>query len=109
MIILEKPYVSAPLVAYLEEKQIPVLHNDMAAQLTAEGHRLNLLDDQQFVEQYQQKGQLYAVSENALVWLYAQLPESELVKKVKILKDKAAFRRICQQIYPDFYYKEVEM
>ena len=109
MIILEKPYVSAPLVAYLEEKQIPVLHNDMAAQLTAEGHHLNLLDDQQFVEQYQQKGQLYAVSENALVWLYAQLPESELVKKVKILKNKAAFRRICQQIYPDFYYKEVEM
>ena len=109
MIILEKPYVSAPLVAYLEEKQIPVLHNEMAAQLTAEGHHLNLLDDKQFSEQYLKKEQLYAVSENALVWLYAQLPESELVKKVKILKDKVAFRRICQQIYPDFYYKEVEM
>ena len=109
MIILEKPYVSAPLVAYLEEKQIPVLHNDMAEMLKQQGHCLNLLDDQQFVEQYQQSGKLYAVSENALVWLYAQLPESELVKKVKILKDKAAFRRICQQIYPDFYYKEVEM
>jgi hypothetical protein len=109
MIILEKPYVSAPLVAYLEEKQIPVLHNDMAEMLKQQGHCLNLLDDQQFVEQYQQSGKLYAVSENALVWLYAQLPESELVKKLKILKDKAAFRRICQQIYPDFYYKEVEM
>ena len=109
MIILEKPYVSAPLVEYLEEKQIPVLHNDMADVLTQQGHRLNLLDDQQFVEKYLQTKKLYAVSENALVWLYAQLPESELVKKVKILKDKAEFRRICQQIYPDFYYKEVEM
>ncbi len=109
MIILEKPYVSAPLVAYLEESQIPVLHNDMAEVLKSKGHHLNLLDDNQFVERYKQNGQLYAVSENALVWLYAQLPESELVKKVKILKDKAAFRRICQQIYPDFYYKEVEM
>ena len=109
MIILEKPYVSAPLVAYLEEKQLPVLHNDMADLLKQQGHRLHLLDDQQFVEQYNQTGKLYAVSENALVWLYAQLPESELVQKVKILKDKAAFRRICQQIYPDFYYKEVEM
>ena len=108
MIILEKPYVSAPLVAYLEEKQIPVLHNDMAELLNQQGHRLNLLDDKQFVEQYRKAGSLYAVSENALVWLYAQLPESELVQKVKILKDKAAFRRICQQIYPDFYYKEVE-
>ena len=109
MIILEKPYVSAPLVAYLEEKQIPVLHNDMAEVLKQQGHKLNLLDDKAFVEKYEQSHQLYAVSENALVWLYAQLPESELVKKVKILKDKAAFRRICQQIYPDFYYKEVEM
>ena len=109
MIILEKPYVSTPLVAYLEEQQIPVLHNDMAEVLKQQGHQLNLLNDQQFVENYQKTKKLYAVSENALVWLYAQLPESELVKKVKILKDKAAFRRICQQIYPNFYYKEVEM
>ncbi|MBQ5958743.1 MAG: ATP-grasp domain-containing protein [Bacteroidales bacterium] len=109
MIILEKPYVSAPLVAYLEEKQIPVLHNDMAELLKQQGHQLNLLEDQQFVEKYQQTQKLYAVSENALMWLYAQLPDSELVKKVKILKDKAAFRRICQKIYPDFYYKEVEL
>ena len=109
MIILEKPYVSAPLVDYLEEKQIPVLHNDMAEMLKQQGHQLNLLNDRQFVERYLQTKKLYAVSENALVWLYAQLPESELVKKVKILKDKAEFRRICQQIYPDFYYQEVEM
>jgi hypothetical protein len=109
MIILEKPYVSAPLVAYLEEKQIPVLHNDMAELLKQQGHQLNLLEDRPFVEKYQQTQKLYAVSENALVWLYAQLPDSELVKKVKILKDKAAFRRICQKIYPDFYYKEVEL
>jgi len=81
----------------------------MASLLTQQGHKLNLLNDEQFVEKYQQTGKLYAVSENALVWLYAQLPDSELVKKVKILKDKAEFRRICQQIYPDFYYKEVEM
>ena len=109
MIILEKPYVSAPLVSYLEAQQLPVLHNDMAETLKQQGHKLNLLEDQQFVEHYQQTQKLYAVSENALVWLYAQLPQSELVRKVKILKDKAAFRRICQQIYPDFYYKEVEM
>ena len=109
MIILEKPYVSSPLVAYLEENAIPVLSNEMSQQLTAQGHKLNLLDDTSFVERYNKTGMLYAVSENALVWLYAHLPESELVQKVKILKDKAAFRRICHEIYPDFYYKEVDM
>ncbi len=108
MIILEKPYVSAPLVAYLESHCIPVLRNEMATQLVSQDHKLNLLDDEQFIEQYKQTGKLYAVSENALVWLYAALPQSELVQKIKILKDKAKFREICHQLYPDFYYKEVE-
>jgi len=109
MIILEKPYVSAPLVSYLEEKKIPVLKNEMSEYLTKQGCGLNLLNDNEFIEKYQQTGKLYAVSENALVWLYAHLPESNLVNKVKIVKDKAQFRRICQQIFPDFFYKEVEM
>ncbi len=109
MIILEKPYVSEPLVAYLEENGIPVLNNEMAQQLASEGKKLNLLDDTQFVEKYNESGKLYAVSENALVWLYAHLPQSELVQKIKILKDKARFREICHKLYPDFYYKEVEM
>ena len=109
MIILEKPYVSAPLVEYLEKSQIAVLKNEMAELLTKQGHRLNLLNDMEFVEQYKQTGKLYAVSENALVWLYPHLAGSELVEKVKIVKDKAEFRKICAKIFPDFYYKEVEM
>ena len=109
MIILEKPYVSAPLVEYLEKSQIAVLKNEMAELLTKQGHRLNLLNDVEFVEQYKQTGKLYAVSENALVWLYPHLAGSELVEKVKIVKDKAEFRKICAKIFPDFYYKEMEM
>ena len=109
MIILEKPYVSEPLVSYLEQLRIAVLKNEMSELLVEQGRRLNLLNDKDFVEKYNQTGKLYAVSENALVWLYAQLSESELVEKVKIVKDKAQFRRICAKIFPDFFYKEVEM
>ena len=109
MIILEKPYVSAPLVEYLEKSQIAVLKNEMSELLAKQGHKLNLVNDKEFVEQYQQSGKLYAVSENALVWLYPHLAGSELIEKVKIVKDKAEFRKICAKIFPDFYYKEVEM
>ena len=109
MIILEKPYVSAPLVEYLEKSQIAVLRNEMSELLVKQGYKLNLLNDNEFVENYQQSGKLYAVSENALVWLYPHLAGSELVEKVKIVKDKAEFRKICAKIFPDFYYKEVEM
>ena len=109
MIILEKPFVSEPLVNYLEESGLPVLKNEMAELLVKQGRRLNLLGDKEFVAKYNETGKLYAVSENALVWLYANMPDSELVEKVKIVKDKAAFRRICQKIFPDFFYKEVKM
>lgn len=109
MIILEKPYVSAPLVEYLEKSQIAVLSNEMSELLVKQEHKLNLLNDNEFVEKYKQYGKLYAVSENALVWLYPHLAGSELVEKVKIVKDKAEFRKICAKIFPDFYYKEVEM
>ena len=109
MIILEKPYVSAPLVSYLEKSQIAVLKNEMSELLVKKGHNLNLLNDNEFVAKYQQAGKLYAVSENALVWLYPHLAGSELIEKVKIVKDKAEFRKICAKIFPDFYYKEVEM
>ena len=109
MIILEKPYVSAPLVEYLEKSQIAVLKNEMSELLVKQGYCLNLLNDNEFVAQYKQSGKLYAVSENALVWLYPHLAGSELIEKVKIVKDKAEFRKICAKIFPDFYYKEVEM
>ena len=109
MIILEKPYVSAPLVEYLEKSQIAVLRNEMSELLVKQGHKLNLVNDKEFVEQYNQSGKLYAVSENALVWLYPHLAGTELIEKVKIVKDKAEFRKICAKIFPDFYYKEVEM
>ena len=81
----------------------------MSELLAKQGHKLNLVNDKEFVEQYQQSGKLYAVSENALVWLYPHLAGSELIEKVKIVKDKAEFRKICAKIFPDFYYKEVEM
>lgn len=109
MIILEKPYVSEPLVSYLEKSRIPVLKNETAELLKEQGRELNLLNDKEFVDKYQQTGKIYAVSENALVWLYPHLAGSELVEKVKLVKDKAEFRRICAGIFPDFYYKEVEM
>ena len=96
-------------MSYLEKSQIAVLKNEMSELLVKQGHNLNLLNDNEFVAKYQQTGKLYAVSENALVWLYPHLAGSELIEKVKIVKDKAEFRKICAKIFPDFYYKEVEM
>ena len=109
MLILEKPYVSETLVRTAIEKNLPVLRNAMSEKMVAEGHALNLLNDEEFVAEYQKRGRLYTMSENALGWLVKNLPDKELLEKIALLKDKATFRRICQDMYPDFFFCEEEI
>lgn len=109
MLILEKPYVSETLVRTAIEKNLPVLRNAMSEKMVAEGHALNLLNDEEFVAEYQKRGRLYTMSENALGWLVKNLPDKELLDKIALLKDKATFRRICQDMYPDFFFCEEEI
>ena len=109
MLILEKPYVSETLVRTAIEKNLPVLRNAMSEKMVAEGHALNLLNDEEFVAEYKKRGRLYTMSENALGWLVKNLPDKELLDKIALLKDKATFRRICQDMYPDFFFCEEEI
>ncbi len=109
MLILEKPYVSQTLINTAIEKNLPVLRNAMSEKIVAEGHNLNLLNDEEFVAEYLKRGRLYTMSENALGWLVEHLPDQELLDKIALLKDKATFRRICQNMYPDFFFCEEEI
>lgn len=107
MLILEKPFVSERLIKTALENELPVLRNAMSEQLLAKGHKLNLLNDEEFIAEYQKRRRVYTMSENALGWIVEKLPDDELIQKIKLLKDKAAFRRICRDLYPDFFFEEV--
>ena len=103
MVILERPFVSDLLVETLEKNNIPVLRNEMAELRVANG---NVLSDNEFREEYKKIGKLYTCSENALGWIYEHIDDKALLDGISIVKDKAAFRKICRDIYPDFFYKE---
>ena len=109
MLILEKPYVSETLIKTAIEQHLPVLRNAMSEQIVANGYPLHLYNDEEFVAAYQQRGRLYTMSENALGWLVEHLPDQELLDKIALLKDKATFRRICRDMYPDFFFREEEI
>ncbi len=109
MLILEKPYVSDMLINMAVSKQLPILYNAMSEQLKNQGYSLNLQNDVLFEQSYRQKGRMYTMSENALEWIYKHFPESELTEKISLLKDKAAFRRLCRHLYPDFYFQELSL
>ena len=108
MIILEQPYVSDKFIQVAVEHHIPVLSNDMSEHLCRQGYPLNIYTEEAFVEEYFKRGRIYTMSENALGWLVAHLPDKELLQKIDLLKNKATFRKICSGLYPDFFFCEVD-
>ena len=106
MVILERPFVSDLMVETLEKNNIPVLKNEMSEQRIANG---KVLSDSEFCEEYKKTGKLYTVSENALGWIYEHIEDKRFLDSISIVKDKAAFRSICRDIYPDFFFKELNI
>ncbi len=47
--------------------------------------------------------------ENALNYLYQALPNDDRVRKAQVFKDKAAFRRAIQGLFPEFFFREVAL
>ena len=106
MVILERPFASDMMVETLEKNNIPVLRNEMSEQRVSKGR---LFSDQEFCEEYKKTGKLYTVSENALGWIYDHIQDKRFLDGISIVKDKSAFRKICHDIYPDFFFKEMNI
>lgn len=106
MVILERPFVSDLMVETLEKNEIPVLKNEMAQLRMGNG---KVLSDHEFCEEYKKIGKIYTVSENALGWIYEHIDNQRFLDSISIVKDKSAFRRICRDIYPDFFFKELNI
>ena len=106
MVILERPFVSDLMVDTLKKNNIPVLRNEMAEERVADG---NVLSDREFSEEYGKWGKLYTVSENALGWIYDHIDDKRFLDSISLVKDKYTFRKICRDIYPEFFFKEVNI
>lgn len=63
MIVLDEPYVSDPLVDWLEQSQHPVLDNAVAAALATEGRRLNLVGEDEASRRIEAGERVYTNSE----------------------------------------------
>lgn len=106
MVILERPFASDMMVETLEKNSIPVLKNEMSEKRVSNGV---VLSDAEFAAEYKKTGKLYTVSENALGWIYEHIEDKRFLDSISIVKDKNAFRKICRDIYPDFFFKELNI
>lgn len=106
MIILEKPYVSELLIKTLVESKIAVLKNETSKSI-AQDNDINILSSEDFINAYKDDTPLYTNSESSIEWISENIKNNDLIRKIGILKDKVKFRKFIKEIYPDFFFKEL--
>ena len=106
MFILEDPYVSDLLRNTIEEQGYCVLWNKMAAEQNFSDN-VPICDDLQLIQAFHEKQTLYSNSENSIGWIIQHLPSTNLPKQIEIFKNKVLFRKILNQLYPGFYFREL--
>ena len=108
MIILDEPFVSDLLIETIVKEELPVIENSyLKEKQTNSG--LNPIACEQAVIELNTKDfpLLYSNSENAIHWVFRHLKNTTLPGKIELFKNKVKFRMLVQDMFPDFYFKEI--
>jgi hypothetical protein len=106
MIIMDNPYVSDLLINTVESLKLSILKNEMSENFSS-NQNLNITDASEFMENYHENIKLYTNTESSLDWIYKHLPRDKKSDTIRLFKDKAGFRNIVKDIYPDFFYTTI--
>lgn len=111
MIIIEKPYASEFLIDTVAQNDWGVLENDAIKDAEIEEGAFEMIPQEVAKNYYltQEYPLIYSNSENAISWVLQNLPESNLSEYIKFCKDKVSFREALSEMYPNFYFKSVEL
>ena len=111
MFIIEKPYASELIFDTILQNDWWVLDNQAVRDAEIEEGALRLITSNQAKDYYlkQEFPLIYSNSENAVDWVIQNLPKSNITSYIKIFKDKCLFRNNLQELFPDFYFREVEL
>ncbi len=111
MIIIEKPYASEFLIDTVVKNDWGVLENDAIKDADIEEGAFEMIPSELAKNYYltQEYPLIYSNSENAISWVLQNLPDSNLSNYIRFCKDKVSFREALSEMYPDFYYKSIEL
>lgn len=105
MIVLDEPYVSEPLILWLEDSRHPVLDNDMSRRIVQAGHRLNVVSVDEALRRIDEGERIYTNSENALSWIVDHTGSRNLAHAISLFKDKARMRMVLSSLDPDLFFR----
>ncbi|RUT78617.1 ATP-grasp domain-containing protein [Ancylomarina longa] len=105
MILLDKPYVSDFLKETIVNNNFPAIDT---GNITEHGE-LNLIQPEQIVAEFRNNAdsRIYTNSENSINWVVNHLGFTKLPEYINVFKNKVEFRKLIQDMYPNFFFKEV--
>jgi hypothetical protein len=110
MIFIDKPFVSDFLRKTIKKNGFPVVKTEIAKKLGF-NNGLNILDEEKAIQQAKSSDNIliYTTSENAIGWIAKHLSFTNLPQKIELFKDKVKFRTLIKPMYPDFYFREIQI
>ncbi len=105
MILLDKPYVSDLLKDTIKKNNYKVAETEATKDIEEEMGGC-LLNVSQSVEDYTNFPIIYSNTENSLNWINKNLSNTKLPKQIQYFKNKALFREMLKDLYPDFKFKK---
>lgn len=110
MFIIDKPYASDFLIETIRKNKYPIVSSPVARELITDDS-LAWISEEEAIRQLNNNPEtpLYSNSENALAWLAEHRGDSELAKQVLLFKDKAEFRKLIKDLYPNFTYSTAKL
>lgn len=110
MILLDKPFVSDFLLETIAHNRIPVVDTPQLKKFKLMGQP-PIYPPETVIQQFKNGGDplLYSNSENAIHWIAEQLAFTDLPRQINLLKDKAIFRQLIKDIFPEFHFLTVDL
>ena len=110
MFFIDKPYISEFFKTTLRDNEIPVVGTDIAKKLDLYSGT-KIINQAKAIEMAETTDNLkvYTTSENSIGWITKHLAFTNLPEKIMLFKNKLKFRELTKPIFPDFYFKEVNL
>lgn len=110
MILLDYPFVSDFLKETIVKHQFPVISTPESRSIM-EGHEVNWVSSEEAVKTLEENpiSPVYTNSENSIAWIQQHLPESPLMEKIRVFKNKFQFRQLVKSIYPSYFFKTAQL
>lgn len=110
MFLIDLPFVSDFLIKTIRENNYKVVATKEARGLILD-ESLNWISEKDAVRLINDNPNIpiYSNSENVIAWIANNIGSSKLSKQIELFKNKASFRSLIKDSFPDFFFKTVAL